>query len=82
MKWEGDNIRLACDKLWDEMPRSEGQGASKSSQPVAQRHAGYTAAHLKSDRDEPGASEVKGANRETLVKYLKGIKRCSSKKVT
>jgi len=37
---------------------------------------------LKSYRDEPGAPEVIGANRETPVKYLKGIKGCSSKKVT
>ena len=39
-------------------------------------------AHLKSYREEPGAPEVIGANRETPVKYLKGIKGCSSKKVT
>ncbi|GAB0204837.1 hypothetical protein GRJ2_002949300 [Grus japonensis] len=51
------------------MPRD----ASEGPQPVAQRHAGYTAAHLKSYRDKPGASEVIGANRETLVKYIKGI---------
>jgi len=37
---------------------------------------------LKSNGDEPGASEVIGANRETPVKYLKGIKGCSSRKVT
>ena len=37
---------------------------------------------MKSYREEPGAPEVIGANRETPVKYLKGIKRCSSKKVT
>ena len=30
----------------------------------------------------PGAPEVIGANRETPVKYLSGIKGCSSKKVT
>ncbi|KAK4819205.1 hypothetical protein QYF61_026821 [Mycteria americana] len=46
------------------------------------RRAGYTGAHLKSYGDEPGAPEVIGANRETPVKYLKGIKGCSSKKVT
>ena len=64
------------------MPRLEGQGASEGPQPVALRCAGYTGAHLKSYGDEPGAPEVIGANRETLVKYLKGIKVCSSKKVT
>ena len=82
MKREGDNIRLACDKLWDDMPRSEGRGASKGPQPVALTHAGYTGAHLKSYGEEPGAPEVIGANRETPGKYLKGIKECSSKKVT
>ena len=78
MKGEGDNIRPACDKLWDDTPRLEGRGASEGPQPVALRLAGYTGAH----RDEPGAPEVIGANRETPVKYLKGIKVCSSKKVT
>ena len=46
------------------------------------RHAGYSAAHSKSYGDEPRAPEVTGANRETPVKYLKGIKVCSSEKVT
>ncbi|GAB0181485.1 hypothetical protein GRJ2_000613800 [Grus japonensis] len=46
---------------------------SEGPQPVAQRRAGYTAAHLKSYGDESGSHEVIGANRETLVKYLKGI---------
>ena len=64
------------------MPRLEGRGASEGPQPVALRHVGYTGAHLKSYGDEPGAPEVIGANRETAVKYLKGIKVCSSKKVT
>ncbi|GAB0203436.1 hypothetical protein GRJ2_002809200 [Grus japonensis] len=64
------------------MPRLEGWSASEGPQPVALRRAGYTGAHLKSYREEPGAPEVIGANRETLVKYLKGIKGCSSKKVT
>ena len=70
------------DKPWDDMPRLEGQGASKGPQPVALRRAGYTGAHLKSYREEPGAPEVIGANRETPVKYLRGIKVCSCKKVT
>jgi len=39
--------------------------------PVAVRHAGYTAAHLKSYRDEQGNPEIIGANREMPVKYLK-----------
>ena len=82
MEGEGDNIRLACDKLWDDTPRLEGQGVREGPQPVVLRCAGYTAAHLKSYRDETGAPEVIGANRETPVKYLKGIKGCSSKKVT
>ena len=81
MKEEGHNIRLICDKPWDNTPRFERQSASKGSQTVALRHARYTRAHLKSYRDEPGAPEVIGANRETPVKYLKGIKGCSSKKV-
>ncbi|GAB0204069.1 mitochondrial enolase superfamily member 1 [Grus japonensis] len=73
LKEEADNIRLPYDELWDDMPRLEGQGASKGPQPVAQRHAGHTAARLKSRGDEPGAPEVIGINRETPVKYLKGI---------
>ena len=62
--------------------RFEGWGASKGPQPVTLRRAGYTGAHLKSYGDEPGAPEVVGAKRETPGKYLKGIKGCSSKKVT
>ena len=72
----------AHDKLWDDTPRLEGWDTSKGAQLVALRRAGYTAAHLKSYGDEPGCPEVTGANRETAVKYLKGIKGCSSKKVT
>lgn len=49
---------------------------------LALRCAGYTAAHFKSYGDEPGGPVVIGANRETPMKYLKGIKQCSSKKVT
>jgi len=45
LKGKGDNIRLACDKLWDDTPRLEGWGVSKGPQPVALRCAGYTAAH-------------------------------------
>jgi len=46
------------------------------------RHAGYTGARLKSHRDEPVAPEVIGANRETPVKDLRGIRGCCSKKMT
>jgi len=46
------------------------------------RHAGYTAAHLKSYQGEPKALGVVGANRETSVIHLKGTEWCSSKKVT
>ena len=63
------------------MPRSEGQDASEGPQPIVLRHAGYTVAHLKSYRYEPGAPGVVEANRETPVKYLKGIYGYSSKKV-
>ena len=72
----------AHDKLWDDTPRLEGWDASKGAQLVALRRAGYTAACLKSYGHEPGAPEVIGVKREKLVKYLKGIKVCSSKKVT
>jgi len=71
LKGEGDNIRLAHNKLWDDMPRLEGQGVSEAPQIVALRHAEHTAVHLKSYRDEPGAPQVIGTNRETPVKYLK-----------
>ena len=35
-----------------------------------------------SNKEEPGAADVLGANRETLVKYLKENRAYSSKKVT
>ena len=82
MKGKGDSIRLARDKLWDDTPRLEGWDATKGPQPVDLRCAGCTGAHLKSYRYEPGAPEVTGPNRKTPVKYLKGIKGCSFKKVT
>jgi len=82
LKGEGEHIRLICDKLWDDMPRLEGWGAREGPHLVALRCAGYTAAHLKSYGEEPGAPEVIRANREAPVKYLRGIKGCSSKKVT
>ena len=82
MKEEGEHIRLAYDKLWDGTQQLEGWGASTGPQPVAQRHAGDTAAQLKSCGDDLGAPELVGANKETSVKHLKGNKGCSSKKVT
>lgn len=71
MKGEWNNSRLACDKLLDDMPRLVGYSASEPIQPIALRHAGYTVAHLKSYR---GAPDLREANWETLVRYLKGDK--------
>jgi len=68
LKREGDNTRLARDKLWDDTLKLEGQGASEEPQPGALRPAGCTAVQLESYRDEPGAPEVIGAIRETPVK--------------
>jgi len=50
-------------------------------QPVSQSRAGDTAAQSKSCRDELGAPEVVGANKQASVKYPKGKKGCSSMKV-
>ena len=44
MKGEGEHIRLASDKLWGDEQLLEGWDASTGPQPVAQRHAGNTAA--------------------------------------
>jgi len=61
----------------------EGWSARKGPQPVPLRPAGYTAAApLKCYGAEPGIPDVVGANREIPMKYLKGIKVFSSKKVT
>lgn len=57
----------------------EGQGTSEGPQLVALRCAGYTGTHLKSNGGEPRDPEVIEANRRTPVKYLTGIKVCSSK---
>jgi len=54
VKGEGEHIRLACDKLWDDTQQLEGRGATMGPQLVAQRHAGDTAAQLKSCGDERG----------------------------
>nr|XP_009934728.1 PREDICTED: putative ankyrin repeat domain-containing protein 31 [Opisthocomus hoazin] len=40
LKGEGNNIRLACEKLWDDVPRLKAQGASEGPRPVALRRAG------------------------------------------
>jgi len=82
LKREGDNISLTCEKPWDDTPRLERWGGSEGPQTVTLRLAEHTGAHLKSYREKPGAPKVIGGNRETLVKYLKGIKVCSSQKVT
>ena len=55
MKGEGEHIRLPGDKLWGDTQWLEGRGASMGPQPVAQKHAGDTAAQLKSCRNELGA---------------------------
>jgi len=81
VKEEGEHIRLASDKRWDDTQWLEGWGASTGPQPVAQRHAGDTAAQSKSCRDKLVAPEVVGANKKTSVKHLKGNKGCSSMKV-
>ncbi|GAB0210369.1 hypothetical protein GRJ2_003502700 [Grus japonensis] len=72
-KGEGDNIRLACNMLWDDVPRLEGRGAGEDPQPTAQRCAGRTTARLKPRGDEPGAPSATGTNRVTLGRYIKGI---------
>jgi len=82
LRHQEPGTRLARDRLWDDTPGSEGRGASEGPQPVALRRAGYTAAHLRCCEDEPEAPEVTGATRETPVKSLRGIKGCSSEKVT
>jgi len=51
-------------------------------EPVAQRHAGDTAAQSKSCRDDLGSPEAVGANKEASVKHPKGNKGCCSIKVT
>ncbi|OPJ66568.1 hypothetical protein AV530_016604 [Patagioenas fasciata monilis] len=82
MMGEGNDIRLVHDKLWDKTLRTEGWNASENPQLVTLTHVGLTRPHLKSYGDEPGTPEVIEDNRKTLVKYFKGIKMCSSNKVT
>ncbi|KAK4818853.1 hypothetical protein QYF61_020072 [Mycteria americana] len=81
-KGEGDNIRLAREKLRDDVPWLEGVGASEGTQPVSLRCVGYTGAQLKLCRVELGDTEAIGAKRETPVKHLKAHKGCSSMKET
>lgn len=61
-----------------------GQGnksASGCPQPAALKCAANATAHLKSYKNESGATEaIKSGNRETQRKYLKGIEKLSSKK--
>lgn len=47
-KGEGVAIGLAHDKMWDDVPQLEGQGAGEGPQPVALGRAGYAAVHLQS----------------------------------
>ncbi|GAB0175694.1 hypothetical protein GRJ2_000034600 [Grus japonensis] len=72
-KGEGDNIRLASDMSWDDVPRLEGWGAGEGPQPTAQRHAGRTTARSKPRGDEPGAPDATGTNGVTLGRYIKRI---------
>ncbi|KAK4810710.1 LOW QUALITY PROTEIN: hypothetical protein QYF61_007684, partial [Mycteria americana] len=81
-KGEGGNIRLARGKLRDNVPRSEGVGASEGTQPVSLRRAGYAGAQPKSNGVELGDTEAIGAKREMPVKHLKAHKGCSSMKET
>ncbi|KAK4816014.1 hypothetical protein QYF61_011004 [Mycteria americana] len=79
---EGDNIRLAREKLRDDVPRLEGAGASEDTRPESSRCAGYAWAQPKSSGVEPGDTEAIGAKREMPVKHLKAHKGCSSVKET
>lgn len=55
---------------------------AKVRQLVAMRHVGHTRKDLQSSVDKPAAPEVIEANQKIPVKYFRGIKVCSSKKVT
>ncbi|KAK4825626.1 hypothetical protein QYF61_001306 [Mycteria americana] len=81
-KGEGVNIRLAGEKLRENVPQLQGVSASEGTQPVSLRCAGYTVAQLKSNRVELGDTEAVGAQRETPVKQVKAHKGCSSMKET
>jgi len=82
VKGEGENIGPVGDKLWGDTQWLEGRGTCTGPQPLAQRHAGDTAAQLKPCRGELRAPEVVGVKKEASVKHPKGNKWCSSVKVT
>ncbi|KAK4811256.1 hypothetical protein QYF61_022153 [Mycteria americana] len=77
---EGDNIRLAREKLRGDVPWLEGAADSEDSRPESSRCAGYACTQPKSSGVEPGDTEATGAKRETPVKCLKAHKGCSSMK--
>ncbi|KAK4806160.1 hypothetical protein QYF61_001083 [Mycteria americana] len=79
-KGEGDNIRLAREKLRGDVPWLEGAADSEDSRPESLRCTGYAWAQPKSSGVEPGDTEATGAKRETPVKCLKARKGCSSMK--
>ncbi|KAK4806437.1 hypothetical protein QYF61_013930 [Mycteria americana] len=79
-KGEGDNIRLAREKLRGDVPWLEGAADSEDSRPESSRCTGYAWAQPKSSGVEPGDTEATGAKRETPVKCLKARKGCSSMK--
>ncbi|KAK4830743.1 hypothetical protein QYF61_013193 [Mycteria americana] len=81
-KGEGDNIRLAREKLRGDVPWLEGAAESEDSRPESSRCAGNAWAQPKSSGVEPGDTEATGAKRETPVKRLKARKGCSSMKET
>ncbi|KAK4810724.1 hypothetical protein QYF61_007698 [Mycteria americana] len=81
-KGEGDNIRLAREKLRGDVPWLEGAAASEDTRPESSRCAGYAWAQPKSSGVEPGDTEATGGKRETPVKCLKARKGCSSVKET
>lgn len=59
----------------------KGQGVSRGPQPAALRRDGNTAAHTKSYDDEAVTAGATGEkNRETQWKYLRRMKKLSSKK--
>jgi len=81
VKGEGEQIRLASDRLGDDTQWLEGWGASRSPQRVAHQHARDTAAMWKSCGRELEAPEVSGANKKIPMKHHKGKKGCSAMKV-
>ncbi|GAB0189953.1 nucleobindin-2 [Grus japonensis] len=72
-KGEGDNIRLASNMLWDDVPRLEGRGTGEGPRPTAERRAGCTTARSKPRGDEPQTPDATGTNGVTLGRYIKRI---------